>query len=237
MSVFAQGLALGLFTTLFLWAFNRTVLRARLVFSSQVSVVSSPYSPTAERVRYRVKVKNVSLFRGVADVRFDATLVAQGVSPRSPRTWVRIRLSVSSDGTATLGPGRNRIISLRFDEFTAFMRTNMLDYGHPELADAKHLGIRTLIRRLEDAAGDRSRADSRPYLEVTAVVTEAWTGKQYVVTSPRYGPDDLQDRPFRTNTSAARRRVARMRTQWHRLRDALAERQRRRHKDLQLQAD
>lgn len=214
-----QGLILGVVTTAGLWLFARTFLGARVLFSSGVSVVQSPNTPTAERLRYRVKAKNVSLYRGVADVRFTATLVVHGLNPNGG-SWSRIRLETSTEGAAALDAGRNRLMTLRFRELTEFMRTNVADYGHADLAELRDQDIAVLMRTLADAGKAPHEGRTSPYIEVTALVTESWTGKQYVARSPLYRLADLIPGPFTTETSRQRELAATIRKRLRRVRDA-----------------
>jgi len=232
-----DGVAWGILTTWLLWLAARTLFRARLVFSPQVGVVPSPYAPSLEKMRYRVKVKNVSLFRGVADVRFSGFLVARGLDPSHADRQERLRLDLSTDGAATLGPGRNRLITLRFSGLTDFMRTNMQDFGRPVIAGLEHVGLRPLMERLA-AAGDVPLNGDKgsPYVEVLAQVTESWTGKQYVVSSPRYRWSDLREGEFRTDISRVREVAMKVRKAGRRFRERMEARQRGRHSDLRLKS-
>lgn len=228
------GVVVGVATTLLLWAFTRTFLRARLLFGSAISVVDSPNSGTRERMRYRVKVKNVSLFRRVADVRFTASLVAQGLNPQDPNALTHIALATSTEGTPTLDPGQNRVISLRFARLTEAQHKNMLDYGHQDLADASNVGIRDLVELIDAAAASAGSGARPPYVHLSALVTESWTGKQYVVMSPRYSCDDMQNRRFETRVSRRRKLVGKARRRMRKIRDRAQRWSTSKHPDLQL---
>lgn len=184
-----EGLLLGLFTSGVAWALARIFLRARIRFSPGISKRSSASQPCG--YDYRVKIRNASFFRGVADARVDALVRARRLDSRNNASILLISLGTSVAGIPTLAPGQNRLIGIDPSFITSSMKKRLTDVGQLDLVEHDDRSLEDVLTVSADHT-----ASGAHYLQITIVVTEAWTGRQYVVTSPKYLLEDIKMRGF-----------------------------------------
>jgi hypothetical protein len=164
------------------WTLAQGLLVPRLRWSGRISKRALPDGG----LDYRVKLKNVSWFRSVADLQLQATVWAVGVDPARPTTWVGIRVGTAPHNQKVLKPRRNSLVSLVASDVDDRMTGRLQTWGHETAAQQD----RTLEQLL--AVG----RDTHVYVQVLG--NDGWTGGTHYRESPRYTLDDITTQTFRT---------------------------------------
>lgn len=182
-----EGLGLGLLGGMVAWAAAQALLRPRIRCSLHISKQPNPSAPCG--YAYRVKIKNASFLRSLADVRLQARVYLRHRNESGSTTGRNLRLGTWPSDVFRILPREHVILRIDPAALSSESNDRLRSWGY-DIAERADRSLEDYLR-LPDA-----------YFSVQMRGTDGWSGAAHFKETPRLR---LGDRPILEARFVARR--------------------------------